>query len=939
MQNSRAAGKTGAHPKRVEAVKAAGGVRGSVKQTFEALVNCSPLAIIAVDPAGNVTVWNPAAERIFGWKAQEVLGSRNPIVPPDRHAEFHSFLKSILEGTACTDVETSRRRKDGSNVEVKISASPVFHTRGGIVGVMAVISDITEQKRTESKFRTSEERYRSLFENMLEGFAYCRMLFEDNLPHDFVYLDVNRAFEKLTGLKNVIGKKVTELIPGIREAYPELFEIYGRVSLTGLTEKFEIHLAPLGAWLSVSVYSKEKEHFIAVFDNITERKQSEEAMRKSEKKYKDLFDSAFDGIYQVDAAGTFTMMNMAGARIFGYDGPDEIIGRSVLEHWRDPKDRDAFVAELRTRKSVGSYHMPSKKKNGEPIELESTSRIIEDEAGNLLGMEGIVRDVTEHMQADQHLRQLLERATALYEGSRDMTESLEVQELAGSVTRACVEKFGVIVAWIGRAESDGSISYVAHFPAQSSYPNRITVRWDDTPLGRGSTGCAIRSGQPVVVSDISKDAELAPWHEVAQEEGLVSLAAFPLMSRGRTFGVLKLYSDKPGFFTEEYTRFFQIYAHQAAAAIENARLFQETEDNLEHLRALRAVDLAITSSLDLRVTLDVLLDNVTSQLKVDATALLLLNPHSKLLEYTAGRGFHTRALQHTRLKIGQGYAGQAVTEQRTIRVPNVMEAEGFSKAPMLKPEGFVSYFGVPLVAKGHVKGVLEIFHRKPLNPHEQWFEFLDALAGQAAIAIDNASLFNDLERSNLELTMAYETTLDGWSRALDLRDKETEGHTQRVAEMTIRLAEAIGMSDEELVHLRRGALLHDIGKMGVPDSILLKPGKLTDEEWEIMRKHPVYAYELIYPIAFLRNAVDIPYCHHEKWDGTGYPRGLKGEQIPLAARIFAVMDVWDALRSDRPYRPAWPEEETLEHIRAMSGSHFDPKVVDVFLKIHGNIRG
>jgi putative nucleotidyltransferase with HDIG domain len=170
-------------------------------------------------------------------------------------------------------------------------------------------------------------------------------------------------------------------------------------------------------------------------------------------------------------------------------------------------------------------------------------------------------------------------------------------------------------------------------------------------------------------------------------------------------------------------------------------------------------------------------------------------------------------------------------------------------------------------------------------------------------------------------------------RALDLRDKETEGHTQRVTELTLKLARAAGMTEEELVHVRRGALLHDIGKMGVPDHILLKPGKLTDEEWVEMRKHPVFAYELLSPIAYLRPALDIPYCHHEKWDGTGYPRGLKGEQIPLAARLFAVADVWDALRSDRPYRQSWPKEKVIEHIKSLSGTHLDPKSVELFLSM------
>jgi HD-GYP domain-containing protein (c-di-GMP phosphodiesterase class II) len=192
-----------------------------------------------------------------------------------------------------------------------------------------------------------------------------------------------------------------------------------------------------------------------------------------------------------------------------------------------------------------------------------------------------------------------------------------------------------------------------------------------------------------------------------------------------------------------------------------------------------------------------------------------------------------------------------------------------------------------------------------------------------------------MQRSNSELAHAYNATIEGWSRALDLRDKETEGHSRRVTEMTIKLAQSLGLSEEELVNIRWGAELHDIGKMGVPDNILLKPGPLTDSEWVLMKKHPLLAFEMLSPIHYLRHALEIPYCHHEKWDGTGYPRGLKGTYIPLAARIFAVVDVWDALNSDRPYRPAWPEEKALEHIQASSGTHFDPQIVDLFMSLHG----
>jgi putative nucleotidyltransferase with HDIG domain len=250
----------------------------------------------------------------------------------------------------------------------------------------------------------------------------------------------------------------------------------------------------------------------------------------------------------------------------------------------------------------------------------------------------------------------------------------------------------------------------------------------------------------------------------------------------------------------------------------------------------------------------------------------------------------------------------------------------------LKDENFVCYFGVPLIIKGQVKGVLEVFHRAALEPDAEWFDFLNTLAGQSAIAVEIVTLFESLQHSNSDLFLAYDATIEGWSHALDLRDKETEGHTQRVTGRTVELARLLGVSEADLVQVRWGALLHDIGKMGVPDGILLKPGPLTDEEWVAMKKHPTFANDMLTPIRYLNLALDIPYCHHEKWDGSGYPRGLKGEHIPLTARIFAMVDVWDALTSDRPYRPAWPEEKALGHIRSLSGTHFDPQVVKIILE-------
>jgi PAS domain S-box-containing protein/putative nucleotidyltransferase with HDIG domain len=361
---------------------------------------------------------------------------------------------------------------------------------------------------------------------------------------------------------------------------------------------------------------------------------------------------------------------------------------------------------------------------------------------------------------------------------------------------------------------------------------------------------------------------------------------------------------------------------------------ERIQRQLEYLTALSEIDRAIASSTDLKVSLSVLLAHAAGQLGVDAAAVLLLNPGLQMLEYTVGSGFHTNAIEIAQVRLGNSYAGRAASERRMVAVPNLnSQPDNPLLTVHLAGEDFVSYYGVPLISKGNVHGVLEVYQRSLLEPDAEWFDFLNMLAGQAAIAIDNASLFDNLQRSNDELSMAYDATIAGWSHALDLRDKETEGHTQRVTEITLKLARAFGLSEPELMQVRWGALLHDIGKMGVPDSILFKPGPLTDEEWVVMKKHPTFAYEMLAPISYLRQALDIPYCHHEKWDGSGYPRGLKGEQIPVVARIFAVVDVWDALRSDRPYRAAWTEEKVRAHILSSSGTHFDPQVVDAFLQM------
>jgi HD-GYP domain-containing protein (c-di-GMP phosphodiesterase class II) len=352
----------------------------------------------------------------------------------------------------------------------------------------------------------------------------------------------------------------------------------------------------------------------------------------------------------------------------------------------------------------------------------------------------------------------------------------------------------------------------------------------------------------------------------------------------------------------------------------------------ERLQTLRAIDLAINSSFDLQNILMVLIQEVIKQLDVDAACVLMIQPENGRLGYVAGQGFKTHNIETTHLRIGEEYAGRAALQRTILAIPDLTKESGKSiRAGLLAEENFVSYYAVPLITKGLVKGVMEIFHRSRLTPDREWLDFLETLAGQTAIAIEISSLFQSLQRSNQELVHAYNSTIEGWARALDLRDRETEGHTQRVTMLTLQLARTLGVKDSELVHIHRGALLHDVGKLGIPDAILHKPGPLTDEEQRMMHQHPPLAYNLLVPIPFLRPALDIPYCHHEKWDGSGYPRGLKGEEIPLAARIFTIVDAFDALTSDRPYRRGLPNEEALQYIREQAGRQFDPNLVEVFL--------
>lgn len=636
---------------------------------------------------------------------------------------------------------------------------------------------------------------------------------------------------------------------------------------------------------------------------VSEQTGVEQALKNSELRYRRLFESARDGILILDAeTGSISDVNPYLLDMLGYSR-EELVEKKLWEigAFEDEGACRSCFLELQKNEFIRYENLPLKTKNGRPVQVEFVSNVY------LVGDERVIqcniRDISDRKRAEEALRAKEEARVSLIENLED------------------------------------------HWSLIANLPVGVIVHAPDTRIVLSNPEASHLLGMPADQM-LAKDARGPVWRFVRENGTRMPVDEFPVNRVIATGHVLKNFVMGIARGRDGENRWVLVNAYpefdNGGQLRQVVVMFTDISDikcaderirrHLEHLTALVEIDRAINFSFDLNLSLTTLLTHVIVQLGVDAADVLLLNRMSRTLEYVTGRGFHTKAIENASQPLGEGYAGRAAQDRSIVHIPDLTkEHDSFLAKILLAGENFVSYHGVPLVAKGRVVGVLEVFHRTRLERNEEWFDFLKALAAQAAIAIDNVTLFDNLQRSNTELFQAYDATIEGWSRALELRDNETEGHTQRVGLLTVKLARLFGLGDAELVQVRWGALLHDIGKMGIPDEILLKQDPLTEAEWIVMKKHPVFAYEMLSPIRYLRSALDIPYAHHEKWDGSGYPLGLKGEQIPLVARIFAVVDVWDALRSDRLYRTSWSVGKVRKHIRSLAGTHFDPHVVKVCL--------
>ena len=837
---------------------------------------------ISFDSNLNFTYLNAAAASIVGKRPEDLTGHNLLMVFPEFADSAVTRALHRAETTGTVQNAVSYLEPSGKWLEATIYPAED--------GVSVFTRDVTESHQAQRALQVSEERFTKVFEASPVPIIVSQL----RSGH---YLDVNPEFLHQSGYsrEEVIGRTALDLNfwvdPLAWEEGRRTLREQGKILNREVQFRLKSGAVADTVVSVVPVTIVGEACLVTLIRDITLEKRARQTLAESGERHRQIaaelqrtLDLSLDLITSFDAEGRFVTVSAACQQILGY-APEELIGCAYLDfvHPDDQTITRQADDSMTAGRATTTFQNRYLHRNGAVVWMEWTAVML---PGDPL-MYCVARDVTQRRAAEEDQAFL----AAIVQASHNAIIGASLDDTIRSWNPGAEELYGYTAA-----EALGQ-------PLTLIIPLELRAEEAET-LRRAGQG---ERPEPFESVRIAKDGRRIP----------VFITVSPIFGvAGRVVGVSKI--------TRDITSLRE-------AEREVQALNQDLRAQLTHVTGLREVDQSIAASAELGVTLGLILDNITQQLTADAVLVQLLDPHTLTLEYAVARGF-TTALHDLTLRLGEGLGGQVALNRQPLFIADLRVADlPPAWKVMLEKERIMAYYGAPIIAKSRVLGVITVLHRKPFAPSAVWLETFDVLGNQAAIAVDSSWLFTELERRNLELRLAYDETIEGWARALDLRDHETEGHSRRVTEMTVALSRLLGAPPEQLVQVRRGALLHDIGKMGIPDAVLLKPGKLTDDEWTMMKKHPAYAVDLLLPIEYLRPALDIPQYHHEKWDGSGYPLGLKGKAIPMTARAFAVVDVYDALTCDRPYRKAWTREKAVEHIQNGAGTHFDPTVVQVFV--------
>lgn len=867
------------------------------EEKFRRLFEQSPDASFILNDNSIIIDCNDATLAIFGMSSRaDLLGKQPGELSPEFQPDGRPSIEKANEIIALTLENTTHRfewlhYRQGFGefyADVTLTEIEIDHRRV----IYATLRDLSEIKRVEAALRKSENNLLAIFNSSIESFIL--------LDREYRIMAYNRIakerIQAVNGRELRVGVYITEILD---PDDGERFVSESRPVLAGETvqvdREYKTSRGPV-LWFEfvyTPVRGADGEVTGICFNsqNITERKLSQEAARQARRQLEILLETVPSGILIVDENRIVTFANAAAETILGLER-GSLIGRLYTDPgWQIrklngtpfPDEERPFSIVRQTLKPIYAVEQLIIHPDGKDRVLSINAAPMFNDQGQFVAMVTSFDDITERHEMEGRMREREGEYRLLFENTPAGIMYYDNQMIMTN----CNERLAAMI--------------------QTTRERLIGL--DLKKLNDPALFPALHSSLD------GHEGEYEGYYETTTSNInlWVSLRSAPLYDRhGQIVGGVALLSD----------------------ISDRKRSELDLNKQLKRLAALRNLDIAISSSMDLESIMNIMLEKVVEHLLVDGAAVLKYERASQSLHYISGWGVKQIPHQDRLIRLSDAYAGRTIFSNRSVHLQQTLTQVDITGIPdMDRDIVYREYIAVPLYAKGQVEGVLELYNRNPQPLNNDWWYFLEMLAGQGAIAIDRAMLYEGLQRSNFELMRAYDATLEGWSRALELRDRETKGHSQRVTDMTLRMARSMGFADEEIANIRRGSLLHDIGKLAVPDAILLKPGPLTEDEWEIMRLHPTHAFEMLSSIPYLQDALDIPYCHHERWDGSGYPRGLSGTSIPLSARIFAVIDVWEALSSNRPYRDAWDEQRVSHYLQENSNVLFDPEVVEKFLDL------
>jgi PAS domain S-box-containing protein len=622
-------------------------------------------------------------------------------------------------------------------------------------------------------------------------------------------------------------------------------------------------------------------------------RQRQNALQASEKRFRAMAEMLPDMILELDPNRRIAFANQAVERLTGYTGEDFAAGMDITQIIlaEDASALAAALVDLAEGKDIALLTLRFLDRAQRPFPVEVSLSAIRSEDGQLGGTRCVARDIRERIKSEENLRRAFRLFTA-----------------------------GPVVVFRVSLNETRQVEYVSPNVAQFGYDAERFMRLpeffesiihpNDLPRVRKEADAQISIGASYYAQEYRLRAAGGEYRWVY---------AFTSITRGE----------------DARPRHLDWYIMEITERRKNEERIQV---QLERLASLQTIGVFIENNADLHFTLQTIIVQLLEMLHVDGAAILRYDPSADQLSYLVHDGFHIPDPAKYRFQSGESYPGMVALSRKPVPLTTSAEvlASEF-KFPEMAREHFTAYYGLPLMVKGELKGVLEVFNRADWSGDSEWFDFLETLAGQAAIAIANADLLESLQQSRANLEQAYDDTIFALARAIDAHDQQTEEHSRRLHDLTGRLAERAGLGEREIYYARIGALLHDIGKIGISTELIRKTGVLTELDREILNSHTLLSEKILGGVEYLRPALDIPRYHHEKFDGSGYPYHLKGEEIPLAARIFAIADVWDALVNARPYRTGkdaiWSNERAINYLISQKGKYFDPRLVDLFLEL------